>query len=163
MAGPIITGAVFSLVLIVLSIVKPNAGRIFLGVFFLVMGIGVNGTYLFTQPSFVFDYGYNAQFALYRSLTESIIGPAPLAFGIILIVFEVTMGIFLLSRGRLVKIGLIGAMAFVLMLVPIHYAQAVWAVSIGANIYLLTKHFNEGLLKMIKTRFKSRGKTGSRE
>lgn len=152
MTGAIVAGAAYSLLLSVLSFLKPNAGRIFLGIFFLVMGIGVNGSFLLTQPTFVYDYGHSAHLSLYRTLAESIIAPAPMVFGILLIFFEVTMGTFLLSSGRWVKAGLIGTMAFVLMLVPIHYAQAVWAVSIVANIYLLTRRFDASVVMIFRNR-----------
>ncbi len=152
MAGPIVVGAVYSLFVIVLSLLKPNAGRIFLGFFFVAMGVGVNVAFLLTQPSFVADYGREAWLPLYRTLTETIIAPRPRIFGILLILFEVAMGLLLLSRGAWVKVGLIGTMIFVLALVPIYVTQIVWAVSMAANVYLLTKNFDTGLVKMIADR-----------
>ena len=53
MVGPIVAGAVYSLLVIVLGFFRPNTGRIFLGIFFLAMGIGVNLSFLITQPTFV--------------------------------------------------------------------------------------------------------------
>ena len=152
MAGPIVVGAVYSLFVIVLSLLKPNAGRIFLGFFFVAMGVGVNVAFLLTQPSFVADYGREAWLPLYRTLTETIIAPRPRIFGILLILFEIAMGLLLLSRGAWVKVGLIGTMIFVLALVPIYVTQIVWAVSMAANVYLLTKNFDTGLVKMIADR-----------
>jgi hypothetical protein len=67
MTGPIVVGFVYSLIVIVLSVLKPNAGRIVLGIFFLAMGLGVNLT---------------------MALIGRIIGSAPLLFGILLIGFE---------------------------------------------------------------------------
>lgn len=152
MAGPIVVGAVYSLFVIVLSLLRPNAGRIFLGFFFVAMGVGVNVAFLLTQPSFVADYGREAWLPLYRTLTETIIAPRPRIFGILLILFEIAMGLLLLSRGAWVKVGLIGTMIFVLALVPIYVTQIVWAVSMAANVYLLTKNFDTGLVKMIADR-----------
>jgi len=116
------------------------------------MGVGVNVAFLLTQPSFVADYGREAWLPLYRTLTETIIAPRPRIFGILLILFEVAMGLLLLSRGAWVKVGLIGTMIFVLALVPIYVTQIVWAVSMAANVYLLTKNFDTGLVKMIADR-----------
>ncbi len=48
---PIIVSSVFILAAIILCRIKPNAGRIFLGLFFLVMALGVNGFWL------TFDFG----------------------------------------------------------------------------------------------------------
>jgi hypothetical protein len=144
------------LFVIVLSLLRPNAGRIFLGFFFIAMGIGVNVSFLLTQPNFVSDYGEGAWLPLYRTLTESIIAPQPKLFGILLILFEVAMGIFLLSRGVWVKVGLVGTTIFVLALVPIHVAQIAWAGSVVANVYLLTKSFDTGVMTMIANRFRKK-------
>jgi multisubunit Na+/H+ antiporter MnhB subunit len=38
----------FVLAVVILCLIKPNAGRIFLGLFFLVMAIGVNGSFTFS-------------------------------------------------------------------------------------------------------------------
>lgn len=152
MVGPIVAGVVYSLLVIVLSFFRPNAGRIFLGIFFLAMGIGVNLSFLVRQPTFVYNYGKNAWLPLYRTLSDSIIAPGPIVFGILLVLFEITMGVFLLSRRRWVKAGLIGTSVFVTALVPINIVQGIWALSIVGNIYLLTRSFDTGLLAMVKNR-----------
>jgi hypothetical protein len=152
MAGPIIVGILYSLLVIILCFFKPNAGRIFLGIFFLAMGLGVNLPFLLTIPSFIVDYGRGAWVPLFRTLTENIIALNPVVFGVLLILFEVIMGIFLLSKGVPVKVGLIGTMIFILLLIPLHMIQLVWAISAAAHVYLLTKSFNTSLLEMIKSR-----------
>lgn len=75
MAGPIITGVVFLLAVIVISVLKPNAGRIALGFFFLAMGLGVNTAFLATHPQFVTDYGADSWLPLYSTLTRIVIAP----------------------------------------------------------------------------------------
>jgi hypothetical protein len=35
------------------------------------------------------------------------------------------------------------------MPLPIHVAQIAWAVSVAGNVYLLTKNFDTGFVKMI--------------
>jgi len=64
----------------------------------------------------VFDYGKDAWLPLYQILTKTVIGLNPWLFGLLLILFEVTMGILILAKEFLVKIGLIGTMLFVLHL-----------------------------------------------
>jgi hypothetical protein len=152
MAGPIVAGVLYSVLVIVLSFLKPNAARIFLGIFFLAMGLGVNLSFLLTQPSFVYDYGKNSWLPLYRILSDTLIAPAPLMFGILLIVFEVTIGVLLLSRRGWVRVGLVGVTVFVLALIPINPIQGIWALSIVGTIYLLTRSFDTGLLGMIAKR-----------
>jgi hypothetical protein len=152
MVGPIFVGIVYSLIVIILSVLKPNAGRVVLGIFFLAMGLGVNLNFALTQPTFVLEYGSGAWLPLYRTLTARIIGSAPLLFAVLLIVFEVSMGILLLARGAAVKIGLVGTMVFVLALVPIALAQIAWAVSIAGHIYLLTRRFDSDVVTLLRER-----------
>lgn len=47
----------FVLVVILLCVLKPNAGRIFLGFFYLIMAIGVNGVNSFTNPQSTVQMG----------------------------------------------------------------------------------------------------------
>ena len=50
MLTPILVSSIFVLAVVVLCFAKPNAGRIFLGIFFLVMALGVNGSFTFGNP-----------------------------------------------------------------------------------------------------------------
>jgi hypothetical protein len=152
MVGPIVAGVAYSALVVFLSFAKPNTARIFLGIFFFVMGLGVNLFFLITQPSFIYDYGKNAWLPLYRLLSDRIIAPAPILFGILLILFEVAMGVFLLSRRGWVTAGLIGVTVFVLALIPISAVQGVWALSVIGTIYLLTRRFDTGVVGMMKNR-----------
>lgn len=63
------------------------------------------------------------------------------------------MGFFLLSKGLLVKVGLLGTMVFVIMLMPINIGQLAWAVVVIANLYLLTKSFDISLAEMVSKHF----------
>jgi hypothetical protein len=137
MAGPIITGLIFSTIVIILSMYKPNICRVFLGIFFIAMGLGVNVSYLITQPFFVYEYGMGAWMPLFRNLTESIIGINPKLFGILLIVFETLTGLLLMGKGIWVKLGIFTASLFILMLIPLYYSQIAWAVSVFGILYLL--------------------------
>ena len=56
MLAPYIVSAVFVVSVVALCIAKPNAGRIFLGLFFLAMALGVNGAFVLTGPQFYVDY-----------------------------------------------------------------------------------------------------------
>ena len=152
MAGPIIVGILYSVVVIILCFFKPAAGRYFIGFFFIAMGIGVNVTFTIASPTFVADYGMDAWLPLYRTLTEAVIAPVPRLFAVLLIIFEVTTGMLVLAKGRWVKAGLIGTIAFVLMLAPIHPAQIAWAVSAAGPAYLLSKTFEGSFLDAVRRR-----------
>jgi hypothetical protein len=78
---------VFVLAVVILCFIKPNAGRIFLGFFFLVMAIGVNGSFTFTNPQAYVEYASGALFPLYQELALSIVKLNPVLFGMPLMVF----------------------------------------------------------------------------
>lgn len=158
MTGPIISGIVFSLLVITLALWKPNGARIFLGFFFIAMGIGVNVPFVLMQPNFVLNYGQGAWLPLYRTLSDSIIAINPAAFGILLIIFEVLMGFLLLNKGTKVKIGLVGISLFVIMLTPLYISQIAWAGAVIGFGYLLTQDFDKNLSEMIQDRRKGNKK-----
>ncbi len=56
MLMPYIVTAVFVVSVVTLCIAKPNAGRIFLGLFFIAMGLGVNGAFVLTGPQFYREF-----------------------------------------------------------------------------------------------------------
>ena len=55
MLVPILVSSIFVLAVVILCLRKPNAGRIFLGIFFLIMAIGVNGAFTFFNFEFEFE------------------------------------------------------------------------------------------------------------
>lgn len=156
MAGPIITGLVFSALIILLSLYKPEICRIFLGFFFICMGLGVNLPFVVTRPFFVYEYGMGAWLPLFRTLTESIIGLNPQLFGVFLILFEVFVGLALLGKNRWVSMGIFLASLFILLLIPLYYSQIAWAVSIAGILLLLRKKYENNVLEMIRLKVKER-------
>lgn len=48
--------SVFVLGVVLLCFLRPNAGRVFLGLFFVVMALGVNGSFTFGNPEAYLDY-----------------------------------------------------------------------------------------------------------
>jgi hypothetical protein len=58
--------AALCLVLLALCLVRPNAGRIVVGLFFLVMAIGVNVVTVFVDPDSYIGLGAGSFIPLYR-------------------------------------------------------------------------------------------------
>lgn len=78
----LITSVVFSLLVLLLCLVRPNAGRIFLGNFFLVMAIGVNVVLVLISPNLFVALGTNdAIIPLYQWFFENVVAIAPPLFG----------------------------------------------------------------------------------
>ena len=154
MVVPIVASAIFVLAVVVLCLAKPNAGRIFLGLFFLVMAIGVNVVMVLTNPQSYVEYGSGALIPLYRELTLNIIALSPALFGLLLAVFEIAMGLLILSKQGYVKIGLIGTIIFVVALTPVSVIQFPWLGLVVGQAYLLTKEFDTTFLEVLRSKLR---------
>jgi hypothetical protein len=106
----LITFAVLSSLVLVLCVLRPNAGRVFLGLYFLVMAIGVNVVLVFVAPDQFVALGTNdAMVPLYRWFFENVVALAPPLFGSLAAAYEVAIALLMLSKGRYVKWGSSGA------------------------------------------------------
>jgi hypothetical protein len=156
MFGPIFTGILLSLILIVVSLKKANAARIGLGIFFLLMAIGVNGTITFLNPQLYVTYGQEALLSSYRDLCSDIIVLNPVVFGLLLILFEISIGLLMLYKGIYVKVGLAGAILFLIAISPVSLIQIPWLGLIIPTTYLLTKNFETTFWDALRAKFRER-------
>jgi hypothetical protein len=153
---PIIVSSVFVLAVMIFCLIKPNAGRIFLGLFFLVMAIGVNGSFTFTNPRAYIEYASGALIPLYRDIALAIVELNPVLFGLLLMGFEIAMGLLLLHKQKSVRIGLIGTIVFLIGIAPLSFVQIPWLGLVLGEAYLLTKDFDSTFLGIIKSKLRLR-------
>lgn len=149
MLTPILVSSIFVLAVVVLCLAKPNSGRIFLGIFFLVMALGVNGSFTFGNPQAYVDYANGALIPFYRTITVSVISISPFLFGLLLMAFEITMGLLLLHKHKSVKIGLLGTMLFLAGMAPLDWVQLPWLGLIVAEVFLFKFDFDRSFIEMI--------------
>lgn len=143
---------VFCVLVLVLCIVRPNAGRIFLGIFFLIMAIAVNVVLVLVAPEqFVALGTEGAIVPLYEWSFEHIVAVAPAVFGLLTAAYEIAIGLLLLSHGRLVKWGLIGGIVFLIGITPLGIFTLANPILALAMAYLLTKNFDKSLAEMIRS------------
>ena len=154
MLTPYLVSAVFVVLVVVLCIAKPNAGRIFLGLFFLAMGLGVNGAVVLTGPQSYVNYLGDSLIPLYRDLTMRTVALNPLLYSLLLVTFETAMGILILGKHKTVKIGLFGTSIFIVALAPVNTVQFVWLGLVVGQAYLLTKEFDVTLLDMLRSKWR---------
>jgi hypothetical protein len=150
----IIISSVFVLAVVILCLVKPNPGRIFLGFFFLLMAIAVNGSFTFTNPQAYIEYASGALIPFYRDIALAAVNLNVVLFGSLLILFEIIMGLLLLHKGVYVKIGLVGTMLFLVGIAPLSYMQFPWLGLIIGEVYLLTKDFETSFLETVYTKLR---------
>jgi hypothetical protein len=156
----LITFAVFSLLVLLLCLVRPGAGRIFLGIFFLVMAIGVNVVLVLISPDLFVGLGTDdALIPLYRWFFENIVAVAPSLFGLLAAAYEVTIALLMLSKGRYVKWGLIGGIVFLIAITPLGVWTLANPILALALAYLLTREYDRSLPEMLHLRTASRSRT----
>jgi hypothetical protein len=144
----------FSLLLIVLDIFKPMVSRVILGIFFLIMALAVNLPLALNNPSIYVEAGREALLPIYKLFFTVVIAWNPPLFVFPLIVFESIVGLLILSKGRLVKLGLVAGVLFCLAITPINsmtITNPFLALAIGL---LLHKNFDQSVLTQAVSSFK---------
>lgn len=150
MLVPYIVSGLFVLAVVILCFVRPKVGRIFLGFFYLAMALGVNGAFVLAAPHFYVQYGSEALLPVYRVFATRVIAWNPVLFGLLLMVFETAMGVCILSRGRYVKIGLIGTIFFLCAILPVSLLQVPWLGLVIGQGYLLNHRFDDSLIALLR-------------
>ncbi len=98
-----------------------KVGKIFLGIIYLA-GAMVNFIFVLFRPEVYQSFADVAVIPLYRKLWMVMVIPHLRVWLALVIVFEITVGLFILGKGIFVKIGLAGATLFNLFLVPFWWA-----------------------------------------
>jgi hypothetical protein len=147
----IIWSIVFVLIVITTCIIKPNIGRIFLGIFYLVMAIGINLVNAFINPQATVQMGEASLLSLYRIIFSEIVAVAPSFFIILISLFEITMGLLILNKHKKVKVGLIGTSIFLVLITPFGYIQIPWLGIAAIQLYLLRIEFNRTLIEILRS------------
>jgi hypothetical protein len=155
MQGLIIWG-VFTLAAAVFCFWKPQSARVFVGVFFAAMGLGIHGMFVLTNPQRYVDFAANAPIPVYRDIGTGLIEPNPQAFGLFMLIFETAMSLLILSRGRYVKLGLLGAVLFLLAITPLGAEELPNVILAAGMASLLTHQFPTDVLTMLRNRFRDR-------
>ena len=154
MDGKIIWSIGFVLFVIILCIVKPNIGRIFLGLFYLVMAIGINIVNAIANPQSTVQMGEASLFAFYRTFFTDVVSTSPALFILLVALFEIMMGLLILNKHKKVKLGFIGTSIFLLLITPFGYIQIPWLGIVAIQLYLMTKDFNKTFIEIIGSLFR---------
>jgi hypothetical protein len=145
----LIVWAVFCLLVLVLCLVRPNAGRSFLGIFFLVMAIGVNVVTVLVDPNSYIGLGADSYIPLYRWVFTNLVTLAPLLFVLPVAAFEIAIGLLMLSKGKYVKWGLIGGIGFLVVITPLGIWTLANPILAAAMAVLLRREYDRSFLEML--------------
>jgi hypothetical protein len=145
----LIIWAVFSLLVLILCVLRPNAGRVFLGLFFMVMAIGVNVVMVFVDPDSYIGLGADSFISLYRWAFTNLVALAPPLFVLPIAAFEITIALLMLSRGRYVKWGLTGGIVFLIGITPLGIWTLANPILALALMFLLRKEYDRSFMEML--------------
>ena len=144
----------FVLIVIILCIVKPNIGRIFLGIFYMIMAIGINIVIAITNPQSTIQMGEASLIEFYRTIFSDIVSKAPVFFILVIALFQITMGLLILNKHKKVKLGLIGTSTFLILITPFGYIQLPWLGIVAIQLYLLRKDFDKTFIEILGSVFR---------
>jgi hypothetical protein len=148
---------VFCLLVLLLCLVRPYAGRIFVGIFFLIMAVGVNVVLVLVAPNQFVALGTDAPVvSLYRWFFENVVALVPPLFGLLAAGYEITIALMMLFKGRYVKWGLIGGIVFLIAITPLGIWTLGNPIMALALAYLLTKEYDRTFLETLHLRTRPR-------
>jgi len=114
------TWFVVATAILVAAILRPHATRIFLGFFFIAMGLAVNLTLALTDPQSFVGLGSHSYLPLYRWVFENLVARNPVLMVAPVIVYEVSIGTLMLGKGTAARLGFAGAIVFLLAITPLN-------------------------------------------
>lgn len=141
---------VFVLAVLALCWFKPNAARIFLGFFFIVMGIGFHIVLILLNPHGYDGFSTTAFLPLYRWAFREIVTYNPLTFAVTAAVFEIAVALLILSSRQYARIGLTAGSVFLLAITPLGIETLPNALLACGLVYLATKEFPISFWELVR-------------
>jgi hypothetical protein len=97
----LVPAMLFYVLILAPCLARPAAGRVFVGIFFMVMAIGVNVVLVLVVPEQFVALGTDdALVPLYRWFFKNVVALAPPVFGLLAAAYEVAIALMMLSKGR---------------------------------------------------------------
>lgn len=142
---------VFCIAVSGLCLFRPHAARIFIGVFFIIMAVGVNVVLTILAPDQFLKLGDAPLLPFYGWIFQNVFAPAPQVVGILAAAGEIAIGLLMLSRGRRVKLGLAGAIVFLIVITPLGIWTLPNPVLAGGLAWLLKEEYPRSVLDLLRS------------
>jgi hypothetical protein len=136
--GRMLPMLLFGLVLLGFARFKPRGTRLFIGVFFALMGIAINATLVVLNPQSFVALGDKSFIPFYRWAFTSLVAPQPAVWGGLVAAFEVTAGLLMITRGPTRTIGLLAGILLLLTITPFGWEELPSPLMAAALVLLLT-------------------------
>ena len=143
----LIPWAIFCIAVSAFCFIRPRPARGFVGVFFILMAIGVNAVLSFVAPDQFVKLGTdNALIPFYAWAFQSFVAPAPQLVGMLAAAGETAIGLLILSGGSRTKLGLLGAIIFLIAITPLGIWTLPNPIFAAGLVRLLRKEYPRNLL-----------------
>ena len=120
MAQQTIIWTAFCLVALGLALWRPDSGRRALGIFFIIMAVGINVVFVLAAPHGFVDLGTSAPLlSPWGWVFEHVVARAPAVFGLLVASYEITIGLLMIKGGEWGSLGLLGGMVFLMVIAPL--------------------------------------------
>ena len=136
---------------------KYNVGRISLGVFYLIAGVAnlfhtIHNTHYLWSVCLA-----NVHFSFYKDFLEQIVIPNEELIILLVVVFEFIVGVLILTKDFFVKIGLLLAMLWVLIITPfLPWVDIFGHLLLGTfQALLLLGNYDRTVVEILQTKIRS--------
>lgn len=147
--GAIIITLLLILAITVVSVSRPIGGRIIFG-FGFILAAFVNTIVGLTDPASYVVFADMALFPNYTDLWYVVFVPNLTLFLTLAVLFQIIVGVLILSRGILVNLGFILGAIFCLTILPANPWTLSMLLLIIAQVYLSTRRWDDNFLKDIQ-------------
>jgi hypothetical protein len=115
-----ITWTAFCLVALGLALWRPVTARLALGMFFIILAVGVNVVLVLAAPDRIVDLGTTAPLlSPYEWVFDHVVARAPVVFSLLVGSFELAVGLLLIKGGEWGSLGLLGGIVFLAVISPL--------------------------------------------
>jgi hypothetical protein len=109
----------FCLVALGFAIWRPDAGRLVLGLFFIIMAVGVNVVFVLASPDGLLDLDRPAPLLSPWWVFEHVVAEAPATSSLLVASYGVATGLMMMKGGRWGSLGLTGGIVLLLVIAPL--------------------------------------------
>jgi hypothetical protein len=89
----------------------------------------------------------------YRAIMGTLLAPMGGVFFFLTATYQLAAALLLLSKGKWVKLGLVGGILFFLGITPIMVMTFPSVITVAGLAFLLTKEYNSSVLDMLRAKF----------
>jgi hypothetical protein len=104
-----------------------------------------------TNPEGYVRFAEEALLPFYRQIGRFLTEPNPRTVGIVMLILEVVLAALILGRGRWVKVGILGAILFLVGISPLGFDVMPNLLLAAALVYLMTQDFPRDAFTMFAT------------